>query len=120
VQTGGSYHNSYALGCNAPNALTSFEEPTIDASILALNGSFQLDNAVCAFGTPMGNLNVYGAIAQKYRGIVSQSSGTTYYAGYKKNYNYDERLRAGEPPHFLNPVRAAWQIQRETTATAPQ
>jgi hypothetical protein len=119
VLKGGSYHNSYSEGCNAPNASTAFEELTLDASVLALNGSFQLDNAVCAYGTPMGNLNVYGALAQKYRGSVSVSSGTTYYAGYHKNYNYDERLRAGEPPHFLNPVRAAWQIQRETIATPP-
>ena len=35
-------------------------------------------------------------------------------SGYSKNYNYDDRLRYLEPPHFLDPVQVAWHIQRET------
>ncbi len=111
-----------ANNCTRP-AVNPMTEITIDASILALNGSFDLDNVLCQREYPENNLNVYGAIAQLYRGPVSVSAcgGTTctFVSGYHKNYNYDERLRAGEPPHFLNPVRAAWQIQRETNATAP-
>ncbi len=34
--------------------------------------------------------------------------------GYLKDYNYDDRLRYLEPPHFFDPVEAAWHVQRET------
>ena len=34
--------------------------------------------------------------------------------GYIKDYNYDDRLRYQEPPHFLDPVQSAWHVQRET------
>ena len=53
---------------------------------------------------------MFGAIAQVYRGPV----GTIGSTGYLKNYVYDDRLREQEPPHFLNPIQAAWRIQRET------
>ena len=36
--------------------------------------------------------------------------------GYGYNAEYDYRLQAQEPPHFLNPIQAAWYIQRETIA----
>jgi hypothetical protein len=53
---------------------------------------------------------VNGAIAQKFRGPVGTTGGT----GFLKDYNYDDRLRYLEPPHFLDPVEAAWHVQRET------
>jgi hypothetical protein len=28
-------------------------------------------------------------------------------------------LQISEPPHFLNPIEAAWYVQRETLAPAP-
>ena len=92
-------------------------EPVIDAGILALNHSFSVDNVQCpSSGNYIGTLKVIGAIAQKYRGIVAISGGP----GYLKGYEYDNRLEAGEPPHFLNPVEAPWKIERETLAKPPK
>jgi hypothetical protein len=121
-----------ATGCSAPsitgsgtaenpNPLPGTEAtmtaPIIDAGILALNHSFSVDNVQCPeAGAYIGTLSVHGAIAQKYRGIVAQSGGP----GYLKSYEYDNRLQAGEPPHFLNPVQAPWKIERETLAKPPK
>ena len=59
---------------------------------------------------PNGSGALLGLIAQSYRGlagIIGQDS-------YIKNYNYDDDLRAEEPPHFLEPIQAAWHVARET------
>lgn len=80
----------------------------IDAAILAINHSFIVDHYNC--GHDLGELEVNGAISQKFRGTV----GTTNDTGYIKDYNYDDRLRYQEPPNFLDPVESAWHIQRET------
>jgi hypothetical protein len=61
----------------------------------------------------MGTLSVFGSIAQKARGGVGQTSGGSAIHGYVKNYVYDDRLRYEEPPHFLDPVLAAWRVVRE-------
>jgi hypothetical protein len=61
----------------------------------------------------LGHLNIFGAIAQNFRGIVGTTGGT----GYLKNYNYDERLASDEPPYFLAPLKAGWKIARETAPT---
>jgi hypothetical protein len=79
----------------------------IDAAILSLQHSFINDNYNC--GAPLGQLNVTGAIAQRYRGPVGTNGGNT---GFLKNYVYDDRLRYRSPPFFLNPVDSAWGIVR--------
>jgi len=79
---------------------------TIDAAILALTHSFTVDNYAC--GAALQKLNVTGAIAQKFRGAV----GTTARTGYLKNYVYDDRLKYRSPPYFLDPVQAAWKVNR--------
>ena len=33
--------------------------------------------------------------------------------GYLKDYNYDDRLRLRQPPHFLDPVQSAWRVMRQ-------
>jgi hypothetical protein len=108
--------------CDAPNASVSegeLNEPTIYAAILALKHAFVVDNYSC--GTPtLGHLNVYGAIAGLFsNGLTGQFSGTSIVNGYPYNANYDNRLQIEEPPHFLNPVQAAWYIQRQTIAPNP-
>ena len=98
-----------ASGSGYCNAATG--NPTnvsIDAAILAVNDSFTVDRYYC--GGSLGTLTVRGAIAQNYRGPVGTGSGST---GYIKNYNYDERLRFRSPPHFLDPVKAAWKVQSQ-------
>ncbi len=90
----------------------SLKSPWIYAAILSTSHSFVVDNY--NQGKSLGDLNIYGAIAQKFRGIVGTTGGT----GYIKNYIYDERLATDEPPYFLNPLNAGWEVERETTPTA--
>jgi Tfp pilus assembly protein PilX len=89
------------------NRTGSFKNPWIYAAILATSHSWTVDNHSC--GESEGELNVYGAIAQDYRGIVLVGT-----SGYVKNYEYDERLATDEPPYFLAPLKAGWKIVRET------
>jgi type II secretory pathway pseudopilin PulG len=118
------YENTNAR-CDAPTVFAkegeegkgTLKDPTIYAAILALNHSFIVDNFQCQEGAgTMGTLTVHGAIAQRFRGPV----GLVGSSGYVKNYEYDNRLEAGEPPYFLNPVEAAWKIERETIGPAPK
>jgi hypothetical protein len=83
---------------------------TIDAAILSLQHSFTVDNHFC--GQALGELRVNGVIAQKFRGPVGRG-GNTIVNGYRKNYNYDDRMSLRSPPHFLDPVQSAWRIQRQ-------
>jgi Tfp pilus assembly protein PilE len=92
----------------ASNGEGSLENPWIYAAILSTNHSFAVDNYECGKG--LGELNVYGAIAQRFRGIVGIVGGS----GYVKDYKYDERLAVDEPPYFLNPINAGWEVSRET------
>ncbi len=93
------------------NETGSLENPWIYAALLSTSHSFIVDNFNC--GKNLGELNVYGAIAQKFRGPVGLASGQ----GYNKDYIYDERLATDEPPYFLSPLNAGWQIERETAPT---
>ena len=93
---------------NGTNGSGSISNLTIDAAILAIDHSFIVDHYDC--GSSLGTLQVNGAIAQKFRGAVGTTGGT----GYIKDYNYDDRLRYQEPPHFFDPVQSAWHVQRET------
>jgi Tfp pilus assembly protein PilX len=93
------------------NQSGTMQNVTIEAAILALSHSFIVDNYYC--GAKLSNLNVTGAIAQKFRGPVGTggSSGGT---GYIKNYQYDDRMQFRAPPHFLDPVQSAWRVWRYT------
>ena len=85
---------------------------TIEAAILALQHSFIHDNWYC--GAPTGDLSVFGAIAQKFRGPVGTGTGATIVTGSRKDYVYNDRLRYREPPYFLDPVQASWRISRQS------
>ncbi|HXN38273.1 MAG TPA: hypothetical protein VN892_09565 [Solirubrobacteraceae bacterium] len=88
------------------NGSESLKDPWIYAAILSTAHSFLVDNYACGAG--LGELNIYGAIAQKYRGIVGILGGS----GYDKDYIYDERLATEEPPYYLSPFKAGWKIVR--------
>ena len=90
----------------------SLENPWIYAGILSTTNSFVVDNFNCG-EKQLGDLHVYGAIAQNYRGIV----GTVGETGYIKEYKYDQRLAVDEPPYFLGPLKAGWKVSRETSPT---
>ncbi len=88
----------------------SIGDREIWAAIVSVDHSFTVQNYTD--GDPLGDLTVFGAIAQKYRGPVGTfytSSGNPA-SGYDKDYNYDDRLRYISPPHFLDPVKSAWQV----------
>jgi Tfp pilus assembly protein PilX len=94
-------------------------EPTVYAAILAVKHAFIVDNFDC--GLPaLGHLNVYGAVAGLFsNGLTGVISGSTLIHGYGYNANYDDRLQLEEPPHFLNPIQAAWYVQRQTLTANP-
>jgi len=94
-------------GGDCSNAAGSLSNPVIHAALLALNHSFLVDNWYC--GADLGNLQVVGAISQRYRGPVGTSANT----GYTKDYNYNDRLKFREPPFFLDPVQSAWRVARQ-------
>jgi hypothetical protein len=105
--SGDSYYDSAGVGTTPVR--------DIQAAILALQHSFTVDGYKC--GTNLGNLNVTGALAQRFRGTVG--SGVTYSAGvcsgghgYCKNYAYDYTFKSQTPPHFLAPSAATWKIIR--------
>jgi len=104
------YHPLTGRSCSSKvkNEKGSLTNPWIYAAILSTNHSFVVDNFEC--GEELGKLHVYGAIAQRFRGIVGTTGGT----GYIKDYKYDERLAVDEPPYFLNPINAGWEVERET------
>jgi hypothetical protein len=78
----------------------------IDAAILSVNHTFQVQNY--NVGGKRGTLTINGAIAQNFRGPVGTSgSGGT---GYLKNYLYDQRYRNIAPPKFLVPPSTTYGV----------
>ena len=109
--TSGSAQWDSVAGANTPkcrNNGTPTANVTIEAAILALNRSFMVDRYGCGGG--LGQLNVIGAIAQKFRGVVGVGNGAS---GFIKNYKYDNRLRFRSPPKFIKPENAAWDVTRQ-------
>jgi len=83
------------------------KERRIDAAILSVAHTFMVQSY--NQGAERGTLTVNGAIAQKFRGTVFQSSGTKKY-GYIKDYNYDKRFTYSAPPKFLSPVTTTYGV----------
>lgn len=88
----------------------------IDASIVALQGNFSVQDYLT--GCAQGALTLNGSIAQKWRGRVGATSGSTTW-GYSKDYHYDKRLKLRAPPYFPYWTNAAWTVKR-STELAPQ
>ena len=97
-----------------PEVSSNMDKVRIDAAILSIKHSFTVDNYDC--GSQLDELTVTGAIAQKYRGAVGTSGGT----GFKKDYQYDDRLRYRSPPYFLEPVAASWHVIRSNEQVPPR
>lgn len=76
----------------------------IAGSIQTLQHSFLVQKY--DLGTGEGTLNVFGSIAQRWRGIVGRGS-----AGYVKLYQYDRRLITAAPPYFPKWVKAEWSLR---------
>jgi hypothetical protein len=97
--------------CTNSNQTGSLTNPWIYAAILSTSHSFVVDNYKC--GATLGDINLYGALAQKFRGPVGQVGSH----GYTKEYIYDQRLASEEPPYYLSPLRTGWKVSRETAPT---
>ncbi|WP_271175732.1 hypothetical protein [Leifsonia poae] len=82
------------------------KDRTIYAAILSVGHTFMVQNYDLGPTSGRGSLNIYGAIAQEFRGTVGKSSGQ----GYTKNYNYDSRFKYTAPPKFLSPVSTTYGI----------
>ncbi|GAB6904006.1 type IV pilus modification PilV family protein [Kineosporia succinea] len=105
------YHPAKSGGTNQlpVNLNSSANVTTIQAAILALGHSFVVQNWNA--GSSLGDLNVYGAIAQKFRGPVGTSNSSGGVAsGYAKKYTYDGRLANIQPPYFLNAGNSPYKI----------
>ena len=116
IGVGGCQNNS--VSCSAenlsaaadPNGWGPLKDPVIDAAILSTKHSWIVDNFTC--GKPLGELTVWGTIAQFWRGRVTAGFGG---GGYIKSYNYDDRLATNQPPSFLAPTTTGgWKASRET------
>jgi Tfp pilus assembly protein PilX len=106
-----NYVRVYHPCSGGTNGFGALKNPYIYGAILSTAHSFVADNPEC--GARLGELHVFGAIAQNYRGVVLRNNG-----GYFKDYNYDERLATSQPPYFLAPLKAGWKIIRQTAPTA--
>ncbi|MDO9356950.1 MAG: hypothetical protein Q7T55_24855 [Solirubrobacteraceae bacterium] len=99
-------NSSPSSAVNGPGSVTDMR---IDAALLTLAHSFIVDNYRC--GASLEDLNVFGAISQKFRGPVGTGSRGSSTTGYLKKYEYDDRLAVRSPPKFLDPVQSAWRIK---------
>jgi Tfp pilus assembly protein PilX len=112
------YTDNGLFSCDAPNSPKDLNEPTIYAAMLAVKHGVIVDNFSCGESN-LGALKVYGAVAGLYTNGYSGANYEGKFHGYPYNANYDNRLEAEEPPHFLNPIQAAWYVQRQTIAPNP-
>jgi Tfp pilus assembly protein PilX len=103
----------HPVGENESSAVPEFY---IYAAILSTSHSFLVDQWTS--GTVDKYLNVYGAIAQKFRGPVATANETSVTSGFTKRYTYDQRLATEEPPYFLSPLSSGWEVSRLTAPTA--
>ena len=94
--------------CTAVANLNAAGDRRIDAAILSVAHFFQVQNY--NYGTYRGVLTVNGAIAQKFRGTVATTNGSSFSTGFKKNYLYDKRFRYTAPPKFLSPVTTTYGV----------
>jgi Tfp pilus assembly protein PilX len=76
----------------------------IAGSIQTLQHSFVVQKY--SEGAHLGTLDVFGSIAQQWRGIVGQNGATG--PGYLKLYEYDHRLTFSRPPYFPTWVNSKW------------
>ena len=102
-----------------PNDPTTAQRPvgtptniSIDAAILSLQHSFTVDNYYC--GTPARH-----ADGQRHDRAEVPRPGRPRQRRQRRQrlhqeLPYDDRLRFRSPPHFLDPVQAAWRVQRYT------
>jgi Flp pilus assembly pilin Flp len=112
------YHPVTAARQNLTDNRTGlFQDPRIDAAILALGHSFIVQNY--DDGAPLGTLSVTGGIAQKWRGPVGTGGSSGASTGYLKNYGYDPRLQYASPPHAASLSSADFRVNQWAEVANP-
>ena len=91
------------VSANNGSALLGGNRRIVDAALLSVERTMEVQNY--DRGGNRGTLEINGAIAQKFRGIVREGNN-----GYAKAYNYDPRLRYTAPPKFLSPTTTTYGI----------
>lgn len=88
----------------------ALNNPIIDAALLSTKNSWGVDNFAC--GKSLGTINVWGSIAEEWRGRVTCCAAG---GDYVKSYKWDSRFEDDQPPDFLAPTtNSGWKIKRET------
>lgn len=107
--------------CNQENAEANYSattkelggalnNPIIDAALLSTKNSWGVDNFAC--GKSLGTINIWGSIAEEWRGRVTCCASG---GDYVKSYKWDSRFENDQPPDFLAPTtNSGWKIKRET------
>lgn len=101
---------------NGSTPLLTAKNREIDAAVLSPAHTFQVQNY--DVGPYRGVLTINGSIAQKYRGPVAQTSGSTTTSGYAKSYGYDSRFITVTPPYYLKPTSASFRVSSYASTTA--
>ncbi|MGV8967938.1 MAG: pilus assembly PilX family protein [Cellulomonas sp.] len=103
-----------------PDPTYSRNEPAtgiqIAGSIQTLQHSFLVQKY--DEGSPRGELQVNGSIAQRWRGIVGRGSGGSM-TGYTKLYQYDTRLIFAPPPYFPRWANSQWSLRYSGEINTP-
>jgi hypothetical protein len=105
----------HPVNSSGTNLSPTFQNPQIQAAILALGHSFIVQNY--NRGATLGTLAVTGVIAQKWRGPVGTSGGSG--TGYLKNYNYDSRLQYSSPPYAAAFSQAGFRVNQRAEIANP-
>ncbi|MDR1188354.1 MAG: hypothetical protein LBK95_13020 [Bifidobacteriaceae bacterium] len=102
------------------HASSAVSELTIEAAMIADNGSFRLQN--WKIGGDLGTLEVKGSIAQNFRGVLAwQDSSGSIISGYRKSFIYNENLSKKEPVKFPPLSNGVWSIwYQEKVDPAPE
>lgn len=87
----------------------------IAGSIQTLQRSFLVQKY--AVGGDAGTLQVWGSIAQRWRGIVGETN--TSKNGYTKLYQYDPRLTFTRPPYFPSWANSEWTLRTSGEVNTP-
>ncbi|MDR2114697.1 MAG: hypothetical protein LBO75_05400 [Bifidobacteriaceae bacterium] len=88
----------------------------VEAAIYAAKASFRLQNWKTGPGAldgrgRLGKLEVYGSIAQNFRGVVAwRSLSGSLISGYEKSYAYNPALVDGQPLLFPPIQNSSWQV----------
>jgi hypothetical protein len=91
---------------------------TIQASLLAINHSFVVDNWACTNSSAsQPSLTVTGSVAGKYHPVTAPPWAGNF--GYADSIAYDPRLSYHQPPRFPQPAGGLWRPVRTTEQSPP-